>query len=251
MHGLRYICGILFCLSAFMGGAALAQETLVIGVENKDWYTHYVWEDPELKGLDPDVVRAVAARLGYQVIFEAYPWSRVIRMGEDKLIDGVLDLGHIKSREKYLHYVKTPLTTEQTVFWVKKGSRIPFDGTFTSEMRLGLIRGADWSDRFAQMGTPTVQRFDSFLQAFRNLAAGRIDMFASYHTPTIYHARRLGFLDQIEPHAYRRPLMSYYLAFSDKPGHASLAKRFNKELKAFFASPEYRALQEKYGIHSQ
>jgi len=246
-----YALVLLLCLSGFSAAPAIAEEILVIGVENKDWFTHYIWEGETLVGLDPDIVRAVAGRLGCQVYFEPLPWSRVIRMAEDRQLDGVLDLGHIKKREKTLHYVWTPLTSEQTVFWVKKGSKIAFDGKFTPEMQLGLIRGADWSDRFEQMGTPTVHRYDTFKQAFENLVEGRIDMFASYLAPTQYHARRLGFLDQIEAHPYRRPEMLYYIAFSDKPGHADFAERFDAELKTFLASPEYRALRKKHGLEFQ
>ncbi|MGE4422070.1 MAG: substrate-binding periplasmic protein [Pseudodesulfovibrio sp.] len=239
---------VLVCLSGLFGGQAFAQETLVIGVENKDWYSHYVWENDALVGLDADLVRTVAGQLGYRVVFEPFPWGRVIRMAQDGALDGVLDLALIRDREKHLHYVRTPITTEQTTFWIKKGNKIPFDGKFTPKIRLGLIRGADWTDRFATMGTPTVQRFNSFEQAFHNLAEGRIDMFASYLAPTLYHARRLGYLDRIEPHAYTQPDMPYYIAFSDKPGYARLARRFDRKLKEFLASPGYAALKGKYGF---
>ncbi|OIQ49014.1 Bacterial extracellular solute-binding protein, family 3 [Pseudodesulfovibrio hydrargyri] len=237
---------VLACLSGLFGARAFAQETLTIGVENKDWYSHYVWEGRTLVGLDPDIVRAVAGQLGYRVVFEPYPWSRVIRMAQDGTLDGVLDLALIRDREKRLHYVRTPITTEQTTFWIRKGNKVPFDGKFTPEIRLGLIRGADWTDRFAKMGTPTVQRFNSFEQAFQNLVADRIDMFASYLAPTRYHAGRLGYMDRIEPHAYTQPDMPYYIAFSDKPGHARLARRFDEKLKAFLASPDYGALMEQF-----
>lgn len=238
----------LACLSGLFGGQALAQKTLVIGVENKDWYSHYVWKGKDLDGLDPAIVRAVAGELGYRIVFEPYPWSRVIRMAEDGALDGVLDLALIRDREKRLHYVPTPITTEQTTFWIKKGNKIAFNGKFTRKIHLGLIRGADWSDRFAKMGTPTVQRFNTFEQAFHNLAEGRIDMFASYLAPTRYHAKRLGYMDRIEPHAYCQPDMPYYIAFSNKPDHAGLARRFNEKLKAFLASPDYAAMKEKYGF---
>ena len=241
----------LVCLSGLFPARAFAQETLSIGVENKDWYSHYLWQGRTLVGLDPDIVRTVAGQLGYRIVFEPYPWSRVIRMAQDGTLDGVLDLALIRDREKRLHYVRTAITTEQTTFWIRKGNDVPFDGKFSADLRLGLIRGADWTDRFAKMGTPTVQRFNSFEQAFQNLVAGRIDMFASYLAPTRYHAERLGFLDRIEPHTYTQPDMPYYLAFSGKPEHARLARRFEEKLKEFYASPEYEALKKKYAFRAR
>ncbi|WP_319584193.1 transporter substrate-binding domain-containing protein [uncultured Pseudodesulfovibrio sp.] len=234
------------CVLGAFGNNAFAQEVLTIGVENKDWYSHYIWQGNTLVGLDPDLVRTVAGQMGYEVVFEPYPWGRVIRMAEDKALDGVLDLALVQEREKYLHYVRTPITTEQTTFWVKKGKKVPFAGKFRPDLRLGLIRGADWTDRFAKMGTPTVKRFNTFELAFQNLVAGRIDIFASYLAPTLYHARRLGYLDRIESHAYTQPDMPYYLAFSDKPGHAELARKFNEKLQEFLSSPDYQTLKGKY-----
>lgn len=251
MPGYLHVFLVWLCLFGIWATPSSADETLVIGVEDKDWFTHYVWEDETLNGLDPDIIRAVAGKLGYQVVFEPYPWSRVIRMAEDMQLDGVLDLAHIRKREEKLHYVWTPLTTEQTVFWVKKGNKVAFDGKFTPDMRLGLILGANWTDRFERMGTPEVQRYTSFQQAFENLVAGRIDMFASYLAPTQYHARRLGFLDRIEPHPYREPGMPYYIAFSDRPGHERLAERFDEALKEFLSSPEYQTLLKHHGLQWQ
>ena len=235
----------LACL-LLVSGAAFAQEPLLVGVDNKDWAGHYEWKGDVLVGLDPDIVRAVAAKLGWLVQFKPFPWKRVLRMAQDHEIDCVLDLAPTKEREKFLHYVWTPLTRESTAFWVKKGNKRAFDGKFTPDMRLGLMFGADWSDRFAKQGKPTVKRFTSYHVAFDNLVAGNIDMFGSYLAPTRYHAVQHGFLGKVEPLDLKYDGLPYFLAFTTKDGHAELANRFDKELKAFYKSPQYKRLLRKH-----
>ncbi len=235
-------CLILF----FMCGVSSAQGELVVGVDDKDWAGHYEWKGDVLLGVDADIVRAVAGRLGYQVKFLAFPWKRVLQMIELNELDAVLDVAPIKARKEYLHYVETPISTEGTAFWVKKGSTFSFDGAFTPEMRLGLMFGTDWSDRFAKQGTPTVKRFNSFRTAFANLEVDHIDMFGNYLATTQYYAAKHGYLDKIELLDVKYEGLPYYLAFSTKDGYAALAERFSKELKLFYKSSEYQDVLQKH-----
>ncbi len=225
---------------------AYAQKTLLIGVEDKDWAGHYEWKGDVLLGVDADIVRAVAGKLGYKVEFKAFPWKRVLRLAEFNEIDGILDAAPIKAREKFLHYAWTPVTREGTAFWVKKGSDFKFDGKFTPEMKVGLMLGTDWSDRFAKQGTPTVKRFTSYRVAFNNLEVGHIDMFANYLAPTRYYAAKHHFLDKMETLDLKYEGLPYYLAFSTKDGHEVLSKKFGQELKLFFKSEQYQDILKKH-----
>lgn len=228
-------------------GTALAGSELVIGVEDKDWPGHYTWEQQELVGIDADVVRSVAQRLGYEVRFVPYPWKRVLQMAQEKQIDGVLDLAPVTNRLEYLYYIETPVSLASTVLWKKKDSLYSFDGTFQSYTRLGLLRGTDWSDRFAREGQPQVVRFDSYKAAFINLLAKRIDTFGGYLRPTQEHMKRLGFLHKFEVAQIIDQGLSYYLALTHKPQYEALSKEFSQALAVFYGSREYTALLKKYG----
>lgn len=107
-------CVCLMCPSAYGGGS------LVFGVEDRDWAGHYQWANGELTGIDADVLRTVANRLGYSIVFMPLPWPRVMLMAKEKSIDGVLDLAPTAQRKKFLSYASTPISMESTVFWVKK-----------------------------------------------------------------------------------------------------------------------------------
>lgn len=237
------VCLVILCCHPLHAG-----QTLVIGVEDKDWGGHYRWMHGELVGIDADIVRRTASKLGYDVTFVPYPWKRVLQMAEAKEIDGVLDLAPTQKRKRYLYFVDTPISEETTVLWVKVGSKIWFDGSFNRSMRLGLMRGSDWTNRFGEMGKPTVIYFDSYEAAFNNLAEDRIDAFGGHLAPTREHVINLGYIDKVEAHDYDFTALPYYIAFSGKPGHADLANRFSDALQDFFYGPEYQALLKEYGV---
>ena len=228
-------------------GAAFGGAPLIIGVEDQDWGGHYAWKGQELVGLDADIVRAVAKRIGCEVKFEAYPWKRVIHMAESRQIDAVLDLAPTELRQRFIYYTEVPLSLESTVFWITKNGDFSFDGTFDKRTRLGLMAGSDWSDRFSVQGMPTVVRFNNYEAAFRNLVAGRIDAFGNHLAPTREQAKGLGFLHLIKPSKPILENLTYYLGFTHKPEGRKLAELFSKGLESFFKSDEYKALLHKYG----
>jgi|GEM_PF-3429172 len=225
-----------------------AEMKLVFGVEDKDWGGHYRWVDGELEGMDADIVRRVAAKLGYKIEFAPYPWKRVLKMAERKEIDGVLDLAPTKQRKQFLYFVSTPISEEASVFWVRRGSRFEFAGTFNPSMRLGLLRGSDWSDRFAKQGKPDVVRYDSYKAAFNSLVEQRIDAFGGHLAPTREYVIKLGYIDKVETYPYMFKGLPYFIAFSDRPGHGELAELFSKALQTFFFGPEYQELLNEYGV---
>jgi len=231
-----------------VAGGAIAGEKLIFGVDNKDWGGHYAWENDQLTGLDADIVRIAAKKLGREVVFEPYPWKRVIQMAESREVDAVLDLAPTDLRKRFLHYSEVPVSLEATVFWVKKGSTFSFKGTMDKRLRLGLMAGSDWSDRFMKHGTPTVVRFNSYEAAFRNLAAGRVDAFGAYYAPTWQQAENVGFSNIIKASKPILDNLTYYVAFTQKPGHRELAVQFSEALRKFFRSSEYTALLKKYGV---
>lgn len=239
---------VVFCLVWTSVVFADDKRKLVIGVEDRDWAGHYRWSYGELTGMDADLVRIVGAKLGYEIEFKPYPWARVLMMAEDGTVDGVLDLAPTKERKRFLYYVKTPISAESTVFWVKMGSSFKYTGSFDSSMRIGLMHGSDWSDRFAREGTPTVVRFESFKSAFSSLDAGRIDAFGGHLAPTREEVLRLGFVNRIEPSTPIISNLPYYMAFSHKPGHKALAEEFSKVLRALYESDEYADFLADHGV---
>lgn len=244
----RFACAALCSLLSLASLAVTshADESLVIGVENRDWGGHYVWNNGELSGIDADIVRAVARKMGREVVFEPYPWKRVIQMAELREIDAVLDLAPTELRKRFLYFSPTPVSLESTVFWVKKGSTFSFDGTLKRTVRLGLMAGADWSDRFVKHGTPNVVRFNSYEAAFRNLAAGRIDAFGSHLAPTWEKVKKYGFTEEVEASQPVLDNLPYYIAFTHRPGHRELAARFSDALLKFFRSSDYKKLLRKH-----
>ena len=243
-HVRRFLC--LVCLCMLMCTSAHAGQKLVVGVEDRDWAGHYRWVEGDLVGIDADIVRATAKKLGYEVVFKPFPWPRVISMAEEKSIDAILDLERTEQRKEFLHIIDTPLSVESTVFWVKKGSSFHYTGQFDSRMRIGLMHGADWSERFAREGTPTIEIFHSHKAAFSSLVAERIDAFGDFFYPTYEQVRRLGFVEQLEPSFPILWELPHYFALTHKSGHEELAERFSKAMVEFVYSSDYERLLERH-----
>ncbi|WP_281759896.1 substrate-binding periplasmic protein [Pseudodesulfovibrio nedwellii] len=236
-----------FFVVLLTGISANAGQPLAFGVDDRDWAGHYQWANGALVGIDADVLRTVANKLGYSIVFMPLPWPRVMLMAKEKSIDGVLDLAPTVQRKEFLSYVSTPISMESTVFWVKRGSSYHYSGAFDSSMRIGLMHGSDWSDRFAREGMPTVEVFYSYQAVFNSLIAGRIDAFGGYLAPTQDQVRRLGFVGKVEPSEPMLHGLSYSIAFTQKGEHIRLAKTFSDALKVFYKSAEYDRLLEQYG----
>ena len=238
---------IILCLLVVTCIGAQAGSPLVIGVEERDWTGHYYWENGELRGVDADIFRSVARRLGYEIEFQPLPWRRANIMAEDKLTDGVFDLSATKSRLADLHFVTPPLSTEPVVFWVRKGDSFSYQGKFERSLWLGVMAEEDWSDWFARDGRPRVVRFSSLKAAFNSLMEGRIDVFGNY----LLSGQKWLCEHNLEGEVVAsKPVVPnhYYVAFSRKPGHDALAKRFSKALAEFFDSPDYLELLKANGI---
>lgn len=234
---------LMMCVSAYAG------QTLVIGVENKDWAGHYRWKDGELVGVDADIVRAVAKRLDVTIVFEALPWKRANQMAQQSLIDGVLDVASTPLRRENLHLVTPPLSKDAVVFWVKQGSSFSYTGEFRKTFRLGIMFGEDWSNWFDENDGPMVVRFTSEISALRSLEEGRIHAFGNYLLAVQEMLRSYDNAGVIVPSVPMIPTY-YYLALSRKGDNEALAKRFGEELSLFFNSPEYEKILKANGVKS-
>ncbi|NDV18938.1 transporter substrate-binding domain-containing protein [Pseudodesulfovibrio sp. JC047] len=243
-------CFLYTCFAFFlMIGTACAERLLAIGVEDRDWPGHYQWIDGTLVGIDADIFRTVASEAGYEIEFVPLPWKRVTMMVEDQQLDGVFDLVLTPQRESHMHFVRTPLSQDTVVFWVKQESDFSYKGHWDKSLRLGLMHADDWSTCFANNGVPTVVRFKTFEAALQSLLMGRIDAFGNSFEATFEHVKELGFEEKVVP---SHPVLPkyFYIALSRKPGHKDLADRFSVALKMFFESPAYEEILKSYNIPS-
>lgn len=224
-----------------------------VGVENKDWQPHYRWEQGQLFGFDPAVVRHVTQSMGIDVQYESLPWVRAIEAAKAGTLHGVLDMAQTTERLPYFYFSDTYLTMEQNQIWVPANSPLQvFPGSLEELAargadRFGVIRGiALQKDLEALTGVSTVV-YDDWDTLLRSLADGRISATKGYYTATVHAARDNNTLADIRPLSPAFSYMKYYLGLSKVAVSPEHANQFSEALEAFKQSDHYDNLRQSYG----
>ncbi len=235
-----FICRMLFISTLFFSIQTSAAP-LIIGVENKDWYPHYMWKDGKLDGIDVRVIKIVFKRLNIDFKFKPLPWKRLINEIEWKKIDGGVDLSFSKKRDHFVYYPKEHLTQEGKAFYIKKNGNLIFSGNLkTLKIKsMALMRGYNWDREIKELGNPQVYRFDEYSQIFKLLASGRVDVFGGYVLSTSFILNKTGYSDKIIMVEPPIKIQKHYMGFAKKPGYKKLVKKFSTELKKFKISDDY------------
>lgn len=240
----KVFCMLLLIL--FFQGLSFG-ETLIIGVENLDWYPHYYWEGNTLDGLDIEILVAVFNRMEIDFEFKALPWSRLLKELESKNIDAGVDLTYSDKRSEFAYYPKEHLSTEAIAFYVRKGSKIKFDGNLSTFYikNIALMRGYDWGFVTSKMEHVQVMRFDDYSKIFYSIIIGRIEVYGGYVQATEPMLKKLGYSGKLE---MLKPVIQenkHYIAFSKKAGLDEVARIFSNELVEFKKTDEYIKILDK------
>jgi polar amino acid transport system substrate-binding protein len=211
-------------------GSALAQ-TITIAFEEWPPYEHTV--KGEAVGIDVDVVREAAKRVGINVLFTSLPWARALIQVNTGKVDAIFSISKTPERMRLLDFADTHLSVERKVFFTNKNSPLVITkfGDLNGK-KLGLVRGNNYGDKLAaQTG---FERYEASSQELllRMLAANRFDAAITSDLVGYCTARTLGLTD----HFVQSPLVvtesNLYIAFSKSKGTAAKhwANEFGKVL---------------------
>ncbi|MBF0625865.1 MAG: transporter substrate-binding domain-containing protein [Magnetococcales bacterium] len=216
---------------------------------------HFRSQDGHWIGVNVDLVRAVAAELGYQVQIEAYPWARVVENFQQGRGSGVMDLLRKPERERFLAYVEEPLAHEVTQLFVPAASDVVYDGHLDSlgGRDVGVVRGYFYGGEFEAVPAVGKVVFSSQGLLVRNVALGRVALGIGTRAAIQSEANALGVAERIrflDPPINRIP---NHLAFVRVPGSGSggedLARRFSAALREFKRGAAWPELLVRYGIN--
>lgn len=114
----------ILCLPVLLlwAAQAMAQDVVTVAVEDKDYSPYYVWGDDGLEGPCGDITMAVLATMGHDVVFEPAPWTRVIRMLEDDLVDAALCATETVERLAFAQFPDEPLLSFDATLFVRADS---------------------------------------------------------------------------------------------------------------------------------
>ncbi len=249
----------LICLllgAGLLCGAAQAEDPVYRFVGD-DLFIPFSFEaDGEIRGIDCDIIREMARRMGIRIEITLVPWKRLIEMTRAGLCDGAFSLFQTPERQEFALFADAQPIHESTFyFFVRKGEEFPF--VHISDLSgkiIGLNRGFTISEVFDQAARERkfiVEEVEGIEPNIRKLMAGRIDTFVANYDVLRYNPlgrRLLGNEILFLP----RPALEKrgaYLVLSRKGSikeKAGFIQRIDKTLKSMQEDGSYAKIYEKY-----
>jgi polar amino acid transport system substrate-binding protein len=254
-HHLALLAALLFTATGATGaiGATRAPQAVALTVCSHNLPPH-TFESPSGKatGLASEVLLAVAERLNWTLTITYGTWMRARHDAEQGRCDLIYTLLKKPEYEEFIAYPEQSLADRSNVLLVRKGSGIEYDGYLESFMRnhsIGLYKDKAVSPLFDQLKTQPWARVSEPMQAesvMRMLIAERFDAAIENSATAVYELRQLGLVDQVtilSPPLYVTPA---YIGFSKHGQALPLMADFDREMRIFKASKEYKAMVARY-----
>lgn len=229
---------------------AAPPELLVVGAHFERVFER--GDDGRFIGLGPDIVRAVAQRLGYTARFAIYPWARaqaLVAQGEADIL-----LGPYKSSERMatLAFSERPFYQDQMVFYGRAGDAGEWGGDYAAlrGKRIVILNGWAYGAEFAR-ASPALQI--SIANAVENglkmLTSRHVDLFATNRRNTEPVIARLQLGGKLMSMARVIEVQNGYFAFPKRPESDQLRKRFDQEFNAMVDSGELKRLGRQFEVN--
>lgn len=203
-------------------------------------------------GLATEVLQGVAQRLGWTLDVVYQPWMRSrtdARDGRCDLIYTILDKPEYR---EFALYPRQYIANRANVLVVRRDHEEHYDGDLQKFMyshSIGTYRDKAVSPLFDQLKNEAwahINYANNPEDNMRKLLAGRFDAAIENSATAIYELRKLGAQDKakiLSPPVYLTPA---YIAFSKKGRAVAHLDAFDRELKAFKATPAYTSILARY-----
>lgn len=209
-----------------------------------------------LVGLDVELLRAIAARAGYEVSRDAVAWHRhfeQMRLGERDMASGAT---WSEARATYLHY-SIPYRNETNVLYLRRGDS-PHHGfddvpgmlrAFTQRrMRIGVIEGFVYADARINdwIADPAnaahIVLADSDRHSLQALIEGEVDGVLADRVVAATTAWREGWRGLVEEYPRLRVSTPIHLVFSRRSVSPEVVAAFDAAIADLKTSGEYRRI---------
>ena len=215
----------------------------------------YLTPDDEVRGLEIDLVSAMAKTAGCDLKFVQKNWMTLLNDIRRGGIDFLGGASKTETRETFA-YFSDYYRQESFVLYVRAGEAEKFQGQDLATMMDGDFKlGVTDNYIYGEMVTD-LQDKESLNEKFVavptteanyfNLIEGRIDGFLDDPFVAAYTMKRKGIQDQIEAHPLRIHSGDVALMFSKKSVTPEIVESFNKALQTIKDNGEYKRILDKY-----
>ena len=213
-------------------------------------YSQHVNGVPE--GFDVELMQECFLRMGEDLTIMLLPWKRAVYMAMNSYVDGIFGALETQTRKEKLFF-SDPVRVEQISFFVRKNSKITFDGDLNKLRKhsFGVISAFSYGknlDRFFgnELTTGRVEQVIDTEMNIAKLIKGRFDILVGDHFSTMHTLRSLGLQDAVrslEPPVAENKI---YAAFSKERNLDHLRDRFNTALQSIREDGTWDKISQKY-----
>lgn len=207
----------------------LSARTLIMAT-NAEFPPYEYREGGNIVGIDPEIVRIIAERLGYELKIEDMKFDAVIAA----VLTGKADIAAsgltiTEERRRQVLFSIPYIVAEQRII-VPRGSPIKNKEGLRGK-RVGVQHGTTGAE-YLETNFQAPQRFDNGAMAVSALLNGKLDAVVIDNEPAMVYVEQnpgLILLDE--------PLTTEEYAFAFNKKDTELCRRFNEELKKMMQSP--------------
>jgi polar amino acid transport system substrate-binding protein len=240
---------VLFAALMLFGINSYADELKLVTLEFPPYeYT----ENGEVKGTAVEVVKEAFKRMGQPIKINAYPWARAIKMIEDGEADAIFTAYKTPERELFADYSKENLMPQIVSLFVKKDSKIVFDGDLgkLSAHKIGIVRSLSYGDKvdtaLKNKVFANVEEVPEGPPNFLKLISSRVDIVPSNKYVALDILTKLKKTDEVKELAPEVQSIPSYIAFSKKKNLAKARDSFDETLKKMKSDGTYDKIISDY-----
>ena len=206
----------------------------------------------EAQGLTVDIVKEAFARIGKPIAIEFYPWKRSLSMLAEGKVDGLFTIKKTLEREASMLFPRKALISQDYVFFVRKGSKIQFNGNFVSlaDASIGVVNATSYGANFdeaAQSGRfKKLDIANNYDLTFRKLLGGRVDAVICSRLVGLDILKNMNAADKVEISGPPTETTVSYLVFSMKKNHSELSATFDLAIESMEKDGSIGRIFKKY-----
>ncbi|XXJ19887.1 substrate-binding periplasmic protein [Desulfovibrio caledoniensis] len=205
-------------------------------------------------GMDVNLIDLIAERMGLEVEYSMYPFSRALYLleyGDADMMSGVL---RRKEREAYLHYLEPPYKdhSDKAFYMLRGRERLLRAYEDLHSLRVGTQIGTKYFPEFDHDPKIDKTAARSFELNLRMLLANRVDVVVNTEVAGDYEIRQLGLQGALvkAPYLYRKK-QEVYMVLSKKSPLAARLDEFNSVLADLIREGAFRDIVDRYTHKAQ
>ncbi len=216
----------------------------------------YMDESGQIRGLDIELLKAVAAAAKCHVSFQHLPWKRGLALLSKGLIDVGSGASKTKKRSKYA-YFSVPYRDEAMSIYIQREPNKPLQFTNLTQLanssaNIGIVIGYTYGNEFSKLRTAKAfkGRLSEVLSDSINihkLAANRIDAIL---IEQFGGAQLIDQVAEVNARIQRHPLKivtgEIHFLFSKKSVSKKQLGQFNQALQDIKESGQYQEILKRY-----